>query len=210
MLMSTPVPPRILDWEQYYSDQAIESMPWFYPDLDPDLAQALDHLGLSEGRVLDLGTGPGTQAIALSRRGFDVTAADLSASAVAGAEARAAAQGVAIRFQQDDILKSKLIGPFDLIFDRGCFHVIDPARRPDYVRAVHGFLRPGGCFFLKCFSVKQPGIEGPHRFSPDDIRGIFGTAFTVESIIDTIYQGTLEVKPQALFCTLRRPNPAKI
>ncbi len=205
MLPKTPQPshPQPQKWEQRYQDQAVETMPWFYPHLDPDLAGALTRLNLTIGRVLDLGTGPGTQAIALAQRGFDVTAVDLSPSAVAQAERRAAAEGARVRFLQDDILDSQLTETFDFIFDRGCFHVIDPARRTDYVGKVHKLVRPGGFLFLKCFSVKQPGTEGPYRFAPADIRALFGPRFEVESLIDTVYQGTLEVLPQALFATLR-------
>lgn len=58
-------------------------MPWFNPELDEDLENALDELGLRSGSALDLGTGPGTQAIHLARRGFDVTATDISETASA-------------------------------------------------------------------------------------------------------------------------------
>jgi methylase of polypeptide subunit release factors len=71
-------------------------MPWFYSELDDDLAQSLDALGLRSGSALDLGTGPGTQAIQLAQRGFDVTATDLSVAAVRLASARAEAQGLRI------------------------------------------------------------------------------------------------------------------
>jgi hypothetical protein len=60
-------------WDERYKDQPVETMPWFYADLDADLAQALDRLGIGSGKALDLGTGPGTQAIALAKRGLDVT-----------------------------------------------------------------------------------------------------------------------------------------
>ena len=70
------------DWEGLYRQDDVESMPWFQPELDHDVAAALVALGVEKGRVLDLGTGPGTQAIALAERGFAVTATDLSAAAV--------------------------------------------------------------------------------------------------------------------------------
>src|SRR5918911_301010 len=105
-------------WDERYQQQSVETMPWFYPQLDDDLAQALDALGLRSGSALDLGTGPGTQAIQLAQRGFDVTATDLSDAAIRLASARAEAHGLKISWQQDDILSSRLTGPFDLIFDR--------------------------------------------------------------------------------------------
>src|SRR5215510_12901813 len=125
-------------WEELYQERDIESLPWFNPKLDNDLENALDELGLRGGSALDLGTGPGTQAIQLTRRGFTVTATDISATAVDLAKSKAEAQGLTIAWQQDDILSTQLAGLFDLIFDRGCFHVLPPERRQDYVQTVAG------------------------------------------------------------------------
>jgi len=65
-------------WETLYQEEQIESMPWFTPALDDDLAQALDALGLRGGSALDLGTGPGTQAMHFAQMGFRVTDTDIS------------------------------------------------------------------------------------------------------------------------------------
>ena len=69
-------------WEELYSSKDAESMPWFYDKLDPDLEKALVDLGIKEGRFLDVGTGPGTQAIALAKMGFHVTGTDISETAI--------------------------------------------------------------------------------------------------------------------------------
>lgn len=192
------------NWQEFYRDQAVEHMPWYFADIDPDLARALDARGLKSGRALDLGTGPGTQAFALQARGFHVTASDLSPHAIDKARARATQENKHIDFVQDDILSTRLRGPFDVVFDRGCFHVFDPELRPRYVRALAGLVEPGGIVFLKCFSEQQPGDYGPYRLSPNDIEHIFGGAFEVVAIDRTVYQGTMAEQPQALFCTLQR------
>ncbi len=150
-------------------------MPWFYPELDDDLKQALEALGVQGGNALDLGTGPGTQAIQLARRGFDVTAVDIAESAIRLAQERVEAQGLAITWQQDDILATRLTQQFDLILDRGCFHVLAPEQRQRYVDTAAALLKAGGHLFLKCFSRLQPGEQGPHRFTPEQIREIFET-----------------------------------
>ena len=191
------------DWDAMYQQQAIETMPWFYPELDDDLRQALDQRGLRHVSALDLGTGPGTQAMQLARRGFTVTATDISEAAIQLARAKAEAQGLIITWQQDDILATRLSGPFDLIFDRGCFHVLPPERRPDYASTIAGLLKPGGYFFLKCFSHLQPGTQGPHRLTPEQIRVLFSSQLQVRSAEETVYQGTLDPLPQALFCVLQ-------
>jgi cyclopropane fatty-acyl-phospholipid synthase-like methyltransferase len=191
-------------WEELYQEREIESLPWFNPELDEDLENALDELELWGGSALDLGTGPGTQAIHLARRGFNVTATDISAAAIRLAREKAQKQGFEIRWEQDDILDTRLDRQFDLIFDRGCFHVLEPERRADYVSIVSDLLKTGGYLFLKCFSRLQPGEEGPYRFTPEHIRKIFGSRLSVLSIKETVYQGTLDPLPRALFCTMRK------
>ncbi len=76
------------DWETLYRDQPVETMPWFHAGLDPDLDRALKERKITRGAVLDLGTGPGTQAIALAERGFAVTAAAQENDWIALAAAR--------------------------------------------------------------------------------------------------------------------------
>ena len=191
-------------WEELYQEREIESMPWFNPELDDDLENALDEIGLQRGSALDLGTGPGTQAMELARRGFTVTATDISEAAIRLASEKAQKQRLEITWKQDDILNTRLDRQFDLIFDRGCFHVLAPERREDYVRTVSGLLKTGGYLFLKCFSRLQPGEEGPYRFTPEQIREIFGSRLSVLLIKETVYQGTLDPLPRALFCTMQR------
>lgn len=199
--LADPLPPAgPPDWEQLYRSTPGERMPWYYPKIDPDLAGAIDRYAL-RGRALDLGTGPGTQAIALAARGFDTTGTDISPAAVEAARRRDSEGRV--HFRTDDVLASRLDKRFDVVFDRGCFHVMPPARRADYVRAVAARLAPGGTLLLKCFADDQPGVHGPSRFSPDDIRHLFGATFEVLEVTRTVYQGTLNPLPRALFCALR-------
>lgn len=196
-------PREFPNWEQLYQEKPVESMPWFNPDLDPDLNQALTQMNLNHGTILDLGTGPGTQAMALAERGFTVTATDLSATAIQKAQTIAQEKGLDISWKQDDILNSTLNQEFDLVFDRGCFHVFPPERRPDYVRVVHHLITPKGYLLLKCFSQLEQREEGPYRFTSEDIKNIFSPQFNVLSVKETVYHGTLSPLPRALFCILQ-------
>ncbi|WP_437674587.1 class I SAM-dependent methyltransferase [Sorangium sp. So ce131] len=191
------------DWQELYRTTPNESLPWYHERLDADLEQALERWHVASGRALDLGTGPGTQALALAGRGFEVTGSDLSHAAVEKAAALAAERGASVRFVQDDILDSRLAERFDVVFDRGCFHCLPPERRADYARTLGRLVAPGGMFFLKCFSVLEPWDGGPYRFSPEDIREVFGERFEVLSVHETVYQGTLDSLPRALFVALK-------
>ncbi len=191
-------------WEELYRHGTVEALPWYWPTLDPDLEGALAKFGVDRGRLLDEGTGPGTQAIALAERGFEVTAVDVSAAAIAYGAREAARRGVPVTFVADDVLATRLRGPYDVIFDRGCFHVLQPEARAGYVRTMRGLLAPQGWLFLKAFSHLQPGEQGPYRFTPEQIRALFEGDFEVVELHETVYQGQLEPWPQALFCALRR------
>ena len=194
------------DWEALYRNGGVEQLPWYSPTLDPDLDAALARYGIRSGRVLDQGTGPGTQAIALAKLGFTVTATDVSLAAIAYASRKAQTELAQPAFVQDDILATRLTGPFDVVFDRGCFHILSPEQRPAYVQTMHRLLGPSGWLFLKTFSHLQPGDIGPYRFSPDQIRALFTetTGFDVRETLDTVFQGQLDPFPRALFSAIRR------
>lgn len=196
--------PIFPNWEQLYQEQAVESMPWFNANLDPDIEKSLTNLNLTTGTVLDIGTGPGTQAIILAERGFQVTATDLSETAIEKATAKAQAKGLNINWQQDDILNTKLQGKFDLIIDRGCFHVLPPEGRPNYVNLVQGLIKPKGYLLLKCFCSLETREGGPHKFTAEEIREIFSKNLQILSIDETVYYGSLESHPLALFCIMQK------
>ncbi|BAY30287.1 putative methyltransferase [Nostoc carneum NIES-2107] len=192
------------NWEALYQEQPVETMPWFNPSLDPDVESAFLTLEFSNGSVLDLGTGPGTQAIALAERGFQVVATDLSEAAIRQAAAKANQKGLEISFQQDDILNSRLEQSFDLILDRGCFHVLSPQSRSTYVQTVANLLKPNGYLLLKCFSHLETREQGPYRFTSEEIQQLFTERFNLFSAKQTVYHGTLDPFPKALFCILKK------
>ncbi len=193
------------EWDTYYASEGIESMPWYYERLDEDVEEAIKEHGIKEARVLDLGSGPGTQAIELARRGLDVVATDISENAVRKARAAAEEAGVSVEFIADDIRESRLDGGFDLIVDRGCFHVMQIDERPVYIKKVASLLSPGGYLFLKCFSHLETMEGGPYRFTPEEIKDLFAEEFDVLSITPSEFGGTLEDNPRALFCVMQRP-----
>jgi SAM-dependent methyltransferase len=189
-------------WDNLYANEAsVGSLPWYNKNLDDDLREQLCRLNITQGRFLDLGTGPATQAIELSKLGFQVTATDISENAII----RAKRMSKDIEFIVDDILDTKLKkDSFDYVFDRGCFHVLEPSSRHRYVSQVSKILRDGRLLFLKTFSAKEPSMDGPYRFSIDEINSIFGYRFVMDSFKETVYQGTLDILPKALFIVLRK------
>lgn len=179
-------------------------MPWFHPTLDPDIEQALQRWLPEPARVLDLGTGPGTQAIELARRGYRVIGTDVSHSAIREATSRAARSGVKVDFRVDDVRSTALTERFDLVIDRGCFHVFEPHLRPAHAETIAAWLEPGGLLFLKCFSHLQQGPGGKTGLHPDELGTCFGADFEILSMDHCVYQGNNNPLPKALFCVFRR------
>ena len=191
------------DWETLYKTQKVETMPWYNENLDSDLEKELaERKIITDGKFLDLGTGPATQAMWLAERGFKVIASDLSEAAISRAK-KIYSKEKNVNFVVDDILNSKLNdNEFDYIFDRGCFHVLLPADRKKYINKIKKILKANGILFLKCFSDKEPRQEGPYKFSQDEIRDLFSESFQIHSVKETVYQGTLDPFPKALFVVM--------
>ena len=191
------------DWETLYKIQKVETMPWYNEILDSDLEDELARRKITNGKFLDIGTGPATQAIWLAKRGFNVIGSDLSETAIKRANS-VYANEKNIDFVVDDILNSKLkANEFDYIFDRGCFHVLLPVDRQRYITKIKQILRNNGILFLKCFSDKERRQEGPYKFSQDEIMDLFNKHFEMVNIKETVYQGTLDPYPKALFVVMK-------
>ena len=131
------------DWNNLYNTQNAETMPWYNENLDSDLEEELERRKISKGKILDLGTGPATQAIQLAKRGLEVTGSDVSEAAIRRARELYVRNNKdkEINFTVDDILNSKLEDKmFDYVFDRGCFHVLPIERRPVYIKEIKRIL----------------------------------------------------------------------
>ena len=194
------------DWDSFYKETDVEKMPWYEKSLDKDVESEIKSKNLSEGRFLDLGTGPGTQAVELAKLGFAVTGVDFSENAIL----KAKKLSDMVHFVHDDILNSKLPdNEFDYILDRGCFHIFDKSQRPTYLKQLKRILIPGGIFFLKCMSVfekNQPTNKGPYKFSKKEIRDEFSDDFDIESIRESVYYGTERPLPKTWFAVMEKKS----
>ncbi|MFG2139709.1 class I SAM-dependent methyltransferase [Streptomyces sp. NPDC048650] len=185
-------------WDGFYADRS-RSVPFFVAKPDENLVSYLDRGLIAPGRALDLGCGPGRNALHLASLGFAVDAVDLSPAAIAWAEDRAREAGGAaagIRFHRGDafaLADTELGGPYDLIYDSGCFHHLPPHRRVSYLGLLERALAPGGHFALTCFTAgamgselpdadfyRQSRLHGGLAYPPDSLRWIFSDLTEVE------------------------------
>jgi len=191
------------DWHSLYEkvpESEIASLPWHFPAFDPDVKRELLGLRPPPRRVLDLGCGLGNQSHFLSEQKCEVTGTDISRAAIA----RARSAYPHIHFLVDDITRTSLVDSFDLIVDRGCFHVLESEQVPAYLTAVHGLLRPMGLVYLKVLSNEHGKVDfGPQRFSMLGLLKIFSPYFEVLKIRRTVYQGSTPQAPKAWFTVMR-------
>jgi len=105
--------------------------------------------GLRQGTALDLGCGEGGDAIWLARRGWRVTAVDLSATALDRASEDATAAGVADRidFRQHDLALDFPSGAFDLVSAQ-YLHSPVAFPREEVLRAATRAVAPGGLLLV--------------------------------------------------------------
>jgi SAM-dependent methyltransferase len=130
------------------------------PVLDAGAAQvdkALDLSGVRGGAALDLGCGPGRHAVPLARRGFQVTAVDLSPFHLAKAQARAEAAGVTVELVRADMRTFARADAFDLAVSLftsfGYFD--DPRDDLRVLENVRRSLRPGGVLVMDVVSRER-------------------------------------------------------
>lgn len=173
-------------WDGFYGDRS-KPVPFFANKPDENLVSYLDRGLITPGRALDLGCGPGRNALYLASLGFQVDAVDLSPAAISWAEERAreAGAGSAVRFHLGDAFAldpAACGGPFDLVHDSGCFHHLPPHRRVGYLQLLDRVLAPGGRFSLTCFAHGAMGSELPDADFYGRSRLDGGLAYTPESL----------------------------
>jgi len=193
-----------MDWEDLYSHTPIKKLHWYCEGADPGVFDAISRFCPPTGKILDIGTGPGTMAKEFAKLGYEVTATDISSSAISMAKKNAGEIGGHITFLVDDILNSAITTRFDLIHDRGCFHVFPPEERPLYLDGVSSLILTGGILLLRTFSNIEPRDDGPYSFSIDEIREIFSQRFKILHWEESFFRSSLSKNPMALFTVLKK------
>ncbi|MFD1538293.1 class I SAM-dependent methyltransferase [Nonomuraea guangzhouensis] len=131
-----------LFWERHYRTRRT-----WDAHVNPLLAETATPL--PPGAALDLGCGAGGDTIWLARRGWHVTAVDISTTAVEQVRERARELGFADRVatEQHDLSRSFPDGEFDLISAQ-YFQTPFPLLRDQVLRTAARALRPGGLLLI--------------------------------------------------------------
>jgi methyl halide transferase len=156
-------------WNESY---ASGELPWDTGQPEPLLVEFVTAGGVRPARTLEIGAGTGTNAIWLAERAFDVLGIDVSPLAADRAHAKLEGRSLGCRFATLDFLAvPPPDGPFQFVFDRGCFHVFDePGERQRFAAQVAAALAPAGVWLSLIGSTEGPPREvGPPRRSAREV-----------------------------------------
>lgn len=148
--------------ERLYAEagQDTARVPWADRTVNPNLTTWLDRTAHRGGRALVVGCGLGQDAEAVAARGYAVTAFDVAPSAVAWA--RAVHPGSAVTYQVADLLAAPAAwaGAYDLVVEIYTVQVLRGAARAAALRALPGFVAPGGTLLVVARGRDEDEPEG--------------------------------------------------
>jgi SAM-dependent methyltransferase len=191
--VTTPHPSQ-WDFDAFYRGESpaegippVTTVPWDTKGPKESVV-AWQEQGLVGDDVLDIGCGLGDNAIYLAQHGHQVTALDISPTALITAERRASMAKVDVRFAVAD--STELTGytdAFDTIVDSGMFHCLDDEGKVSYAAAAYRAARPGARLLIACFSeANDDPMRGQRSVSESTLRSVLGGAgWTVDSLTPT-------------------------
>jgi SAM-dependent methyltransferase len=167
-----------LDWfEVLYQEAAAgtAAIPWADSRPNPNLVVWLDRSQLNgDGRrALIVGCGYGDDAVELEKRGFAVTAFDISPTAIA--ECRKRFPHSAVRYEVADLLQSppSWQQQFDFVFEAYTLQVLPPDLRANSIAKIADFVVPGGTLLVvtRARDAADPPGQMPWPLVRDELAG---------------------------------------
>jgi SAM-dependent methyltransferase len=174
--------PQADEWDARYSEG--EGSMWSGRPNGRLVAEVAD---LTPGRALDVGCGEGADAIWLARRGWKVTAIDISDVAVGRAREAAELAGVSVEWVRGDALHTALPArSFDLVSMQ--YPALPKSAGEAAMQMLLDTVRPGGLLLAVYHDLddehrehmKSRGIDPSDYVGADDLGRLLGDDFTVE------------------------------
>lgn len=200
-----------------YWDSAYESghVPWDPGHYDGHLPRVVEEQEIAPCRVVDIGCGTGKSIVWLAEQGFDCTGIEIAPTAIRMAKELARRKGVDCEwlygsFPGDFEDEKMPAGSFDLVIDRGVFHLhtakADQAR---FVEGVSRVLAPQGLWYsLLASSSHGKGFGGPPRWSRREVSAAVDRHFEIVSLEESVFTPGEPGSMSAWVCVLRNRRRA--
>lgn len=173
-----------IDWNNFYEERK-RPVPFITQNTMPDenLVAFLNNQAFIKSAV-EFGCGEGRNAIYMSKQGIEVTAYDLSPTAIENARKLMRDAGVSVNFVCKNVIKSTITDEVDFVYDSGMLHHLAPHRRITYIELLSKILKPGGYFGLTCFSWGTNCADEINDWEYYNYTFNAGLAFTKERLIE--------------------------
>ncbi|PHR58475.1 MAG: SAM-dependent methyltransferase [Arcobacter sp.] len=136
-----------------------KQVPWAEMRTNPYLEEYLQ-MNLGEGKAIVIGCGLGDDAVAMDEAGFNVTAIDISETAIAWCKDKYDYTNVNFKVQDIFELPAEMLGQYDFIFEARTIQSLPLIYRNKIIGAIASLLAPKG----KLLAIANGKSEG-ERFN---------------------------------------------
>ena len=165
-------PDKVEFWEESYINGKTS---WDMKSATPAFVDLLNHILLVDKKsMLIPGCGFGYDAIAAAKAGYDVTANDISETAIKFALELADKENAEINFLIEDFFLLTDDLSFDIVYDYVTYCAIDPQRRKDYADKVASLLKQNGLFVIILFPIENRTGGPPFAVDVKEAEKLFG------------------------------------
>jgi SAM-dependent methyltransferase len=180
--------PEFQDFEEFYASVGsdLDRVPWARLAPQPLLLEWLDNRPPldTEPAALVIACGLGDDAEELSRRGYQVAAFDVSATAIAWCRRRFPNSTVDYSVQDLFALAPAWRHRFDLVLEVNTVQALPPTDHPRAISVIAGTVATDGQLLVKCFGREhsEPTLTRPYPLSREEladfeVHGLTETSF---------------------------------
>ncbi len=204
-----PGPDPLPAFEEIYvrAGEDFSAIPWAALAPNPALVGWLDRQPAPAGEpALIIGCGLGDDAEEAARRGYRVTAFDLSPTAILRCRERF--PETAVDYQVADLfrLPAAWAGTFGLVVEIRTLQSLPLPQRPDATAAIAATVRPGGRAFVRCLARgdEEAPVSRPWPVSHRELGG-----FTAAGLRETEFADQPATPPYGRFFTAVYTRPGR-
>ena len=182
-----------LSWfEDLYSRAGDETsiIPWADLAPNPNLIDWLERNECtSRGKALKVGCGLGDDSEELARRGFETTAFDISASAIAWCRRRYPQSSVSYVVENIFSAPTEWKAGFHFVLESYTLQVLPPNIRADAVHCIASFVAPGGTLLVVARGRKSSESKGkmPWPLTKDEL-----SLFKTEGLKEAFFEDYMD------------------